>query len=85
MRGGSLLGENAGSVLSGNQHALVLLPGFATVEHGKEGLEGVAWGTRSFRLFEERYSAAGAGLGRAGLRRTVFSPRWLSETQDTTY
>jgi hypothetical protein len=65
--------------------ALVLLPGFATVEHGKEGLEGVAWGTRSFRLFEERYSAAGAGLGRAGLRRIVFSPSWRSETQDTTY
>lgn len=63
--------------------ALVALPGIATAEHGKQGLEALAWGTGSLgtgrlRLFEERYGAAGAGQGGDRLRRIVFRPRLVS-------
>jgi cellulose synthase/poly-beta-1,6-N-acetylglucosamine synthase-like glycosyltransferase len=58
---------------------LIILPGVATAERGKDGLEALAWGAERFRLFEERYSVAGAGM--FTLRRIVFSPRWIDAPQ----
>lgn len=55
--------------------SLVILPGFATAEHGKDSLEALSWGSDHLRLFEERYSVAGAGG--ATSRKTVFRPRWI--------
>nr|WP_246249308.1 glycosyltransferase family 2 protein [Chelativorans alearense] len=56
--------------------ALFVLPGVATAERGKQGLEALSWGAGNFYLFENRYSVAGAGIGQPGLRRTVFNPGW---------
>ena len=55
--------------------SLVILPGIATAEHGKDSLEALSWGSDHLRLFEERYSVAGAGG--ATSRKTVFRPRWI--------
>lgn len=63
--------------------ALLVLPSIATAERGKEGLEALAWGAGSFRLFEERFSVAGAGIGGPDLRRTVFRPHWLPPKSGT--
>jgi cellulose synthase (UDP-forming) len=63
--------------------ALLVLPGVATAKHGKEGVEALAWGAGNLRLFEVRYSVAGAGD--PGLRKTVFSPRWMSTNPNTTH
>jgi cellulose synthase/poly-beta-1,6-N-acetylglucosamine synthase-like glycosyltransferase len=57
--------------------ALVVLPGFATFEHGKEGLEALAWGAGRLRLYETRYAVSGAGVGSGELRTLTFKPRWL--------
>lgn len=54
--------------------SLFVLPGLATVERGKDGLEALAWSKGSFRLFQEQYAVAGAGLGRPGQHKTVFKP-----------
>ena len=54
--------------------ALLVLPGLATAERGRDGLEALAWGAGSIRLFEDQYAVAGAGLGGPGLHRTVFKP-----------
>ncbi|MCA1443450.1 glycosyltransferase [Ensifer sp. IC4062] len=62
--------------------ALVALPGIATAEHGKEGLEALAWGAGHLRLFEERYAVAGAGQDGTALRKIVFRPRWISVTAE---
>ncbi len=56
---------------------LLLLPGIATAERGREGLESLAWGAGRFSLFEEKYSVAGAGVGGPSLRKITFKPRWL--------
>ncbi|PRD41302.1 N-acetylglucosaminyltransferase [Phyllobacterium phragmitis] len=64
--------------------SLVILPGIATAERGKDGLEALTWGAGRLSVFEERYSVAGAGIGGTRLRRTVFNPRWLSATPNTT-
>jgi cellulose synthase (UDP-forming) len=56
---------------------LLLLPGIATAERGREGLESLAWGAGRFSLFEEKYSVSGAGVGGPSLRRIAFKPRWL--------
>ncbi|MGB3387606.1 MAG: glycosyltransferase family 2 protein [Pseudaminobacter sp.] len=56
--------------------ALVVLPGFATIERGRDGIEALAWGTRSFTLFDDRFSVAGAGVGGRHIHKTVFNPRW---------
>ncbi|MCA1368602.1 glycosyltransferase [Bradyrhizobium sp. BRP14] len=64
--------------------ALVALPGIATAEHGKDGLEALAFGTGHLRLFEERYAVAGAGQGGTALRKIVFRPRWISVQSDGT-
>ncbi|MEI5680677.1 glycosyltransferase family 2 protein [Mesorhizobium sp. CCNWLW179-1] len=55
---------------------LVALPSFATAERGRHGIEALAWGTRSFTLFEDRFSVAGAGVGGRDIQKTVFNPRW---------
>ncbi|RCW80856.1 glycosyltransferase family 2 protein [Phyllobacterium bourgognense] len=57
--------------------ALIVLPGFATFEHGKEGLEALAWGAGRLRLYETRYAVSGAGVGSGELRTLTFKPRWL--------
>lgn len=56
---------------------LFLMPGVATSERGKEGLESLAWGTGRLSLFEVKYSVAGAGVGGDEITRTTFNPRWL--------
>ena len=56
---------------------LILLPGIATVEHGKEGLESLAFGTGRLSLFEAKYAVSGAGFGGGDLRKLTFKPRWL--------
>ncbi|MDR2310673.1 MAG: glycosyltransferase [Brucellaceae bacterium] len=58
--------------------SLILLPGVATFERGRESLEVLAWGAKHARLFDERYSAAGAGVGGQSLRITTFRPHWRS-------
>ena len=55
---------------------LTVLPGLAVTLHGRDGIEALAWGTKSFTLFENRFSVAGAGVGGRDLHRTVFNPRW---------
>ncbi|MDW6023476.1 glycosyltransferase [Mesorhizobium sp. BAC0120] len=59
--------------------ALFLLPGIATVERGRDGIESLAWGTGRLSLFEVKYSVAGAGIGGEGLSRTTFNPKWLPQ------
>jgi hypothetical protein len=61
---------------------LIALPGLATVERGNEGLQSLAWGAGRLQLYETRYTAAGAGLGRGDLRKSTFSPRWIPTAQD---
>ncbi|MES0207098.1 glycosyltransferase family 2 protein [Mesorhizobium sp. LNHC209A00] len=56
--------------------ALVTLPTLATAERGRDGIEALAWGTRSFTLFDDRFSVAGAGVGGRDTHKTIFSPRW---------
>ena len=56
--------------------ALVALPSLATAETGRDGIEALAWGTRSFTLFDDRFSVAGAGVGGRDVHKTVFNPRW---------
>lgn len=56
--------------------ALVSLPTLATAERGRDGIEALAWGTRSFTLFDDRFSVAGAGVGGRDTHKTIFSPRW---------
>ena len=56
--------------------ALVALPSFATAEKGRDGIEALAWGTRNFTLFDDRFSVAGAGVGGRDVHTTVFNPRW---------
>ncbi len=45
--------------------ALVAMTGFTTMERGRDGIEALSWGTRSFSLFDDRFSVAGAGIGGA--------------------
>jgi cellulose synthase/poly-beta-1,6-N-acetylglucosamine synthase-like glycosyltransferase len=59
--------------------ALFLLPGIATAERGRDGIESLAWGTGRLSLFEVKYSVAGAGIGGEGLSKTTFNPRWLPQ------
>ena len=64
--------------------ALVVLPGIATAERGKDGLEALSWGAGNVRLFKNRYSIAGAGMGGPGLHTTTFDPKWVrSHPEDT--
>ena len=56
---------------------LFLLPGIATTERGKDGVESLAWGAGRLSLFDAKYSVAGAGLGETQISKTTFHPRWL--------
>ena len=48
----------------------------ATMERGRDGIEALAWGTKSFSIFDDRFSVAGAGVGGRDVHRTIFNPRW---------
>ena len=63
--------------------SLVVLPGIATAERGRESLEVLALGAKHVRLFDERYLVSGAGVGGSSLRITIFRPHWRSETSTT--
>src|SRR5690606_37862096 len=69
--------------LAGSLLALVTLPGFAAAERGRDGIEALAWGTRSFTLFDDRFSVAGAGVGGRDIHKTVFNPRWRGNAGDS--
>ncbi|WP_336799220.1 glycosyltransferase family 2 protein [Kaistia sp. MMO-174] len=59
--------------------SLVTLCAFITVASAERGMDGMAAltrGSKSFSLFDDRFAAAGAGVGRRDLHRTVFNPRW---------
>lgn len=64
--------------------SMIALPAFAAVLHGRESIEVLAWGAKHLQLFEERYSAAGAGVGRTELRKTTFRPHWRWATEGET-
>lgn len=64
---------------------LIVLPGFATFERGKEGLESLTWGAGRLRLYETTYAVSGAGLGGGALRKLTFKPRWLSAAPINTF
>jgi cellulose synthase/poly-beta-1,6-N-acetylglucosamine synthase-like glycosyltransferase len=57
--------------------ALIVLPGFASFERGKEGLDSLAWGAGRLKLYETRYAVSGAGIASGELRSLTFKPRWL--------
>ncbi|MHC1551589.1 glycosyltransferase family 2 protein [Phyllobacterium sp. K27] len=60
--------------------ALAALPSFATIERGRDGIEALAWGTQSFSLFDDRFAVAGAGVGGRDVHKTIFNPRWRTNT-----
>lgn len=66
-------------VLACSFTALVALTGFTTVERGRDGIEALSWGAKSFTLFDDRFSVAGAGVGGRDLHRTIFNPRWRTD------
>ncbi|MDH6231598.1 cellulose synthase (UDP-forming) [Mesorhizobium soli] len=61
---------------------LVSLTSLATVERGLAGVEALTWGTTSFRLFDSRYSAAGAGVDGRKQRKIIFNPHWQANDAD---
>ncbi len=56
--------------------ALMALPAVATVERGRDGIVALSWGTRSFSLFDDRFSVAGAGIGGRDIHKVIFNPHW---------
>ncbi|WP_247997277.1 glycosyltransferase family 2 protein [Brucella tritici] len=70
-------------VLACSFTALVALTGFTTVERGRDGIEALSWGTKSFTIFDDRFSVAGAGVGGRDLHRTIFNPRWRTDAAST--
>ena len=65
--------------------ALIVLPGFASFERGKEGLESLAWGAGRLSLYETKYAVSGAGVGSGELRTLTFKPRWLPAAPINTF
>ena len=59
--------------------SLIILPGIATVERGKDGLDSLTWGAGRFRLYQTTYAVAGAGLKGGEHRKLTFKPHWLPE------
>lgn len=51
----------------------------ATAERGRDGIVALTWGTKSFSIFDDRFSASGAGVGGRQIHKTVFNPRWRGE------
>ncbi|KAB2684211.1 glycosyltransferase family 2 protein [Brucella tritici] len=70
-------------VLACSFTVLVALTGFTTVERGRDGIEALSWGTKSFTIFDDRFSVAGAGVGGRDLHRTIFNPRWRTDAAST--
>lgn len=56
---------------------------FATVERGQDGIEALTWGTKSFSLFDDRFSVVGAGVGGRDARRIIFNPRWRGNSTNS--
>lgn len=56
--------------------ALFVVAGVGTLERGRDGIEALAWGTKHFTIFDDRFSVAGAGVGGRDVHKTVFNPRW---------
>ncbi|MGV1794628.1 glycosyltransferase family 2 protein [Rhizobium sp. A37_96] len=56
--------------------ALTALPFAGMIEHGREGVQSLAWNTNGYALFDDRFSVAGAGIGGRGLHRLVLNPHW---------
>ncbi|WP_246726034.1 glycosyltransferase family 2 protein [Rhizobium lusitanum] len=56
--------------------ALTALPFAGIIEHGREGVQSLAWNTNGYALFDDRFSVAGAGIGGRGLHRLVLNPHW---------
>ncbi|WP_174977421.1 glycosyltransferase family 2 protein [Brucella pecoris] len=71
-------------VLACSFTALVALTGVTTVERGRDGIEALSWGTKSFTIFDDRFSVAGAGVGGRDLHRTIFNPRWRTDATSGT-
>ncbi len=57
--------------------AMFTLLGYGGVRNGMSGVESLAWDAGRFSLFSETYSIAGAGLGKADIRKVRFDPHWL--------
>ncbi|MEL4069167.1 glycosyltransferase family 2 protein [Ochrobactrum sp. GPK 3] len=70
------------SALASSFMVLVAVTGITTAERGRDGIEALAWGTKSFTLFEDRFSVAGAGVGGRDIHRTIFNPRWRESVSD---
>ena len=62
---------------------LITLPGIASLERGKEGLESLAWGAGELRLYETKYAVSGAGINGGKLRKLTFNPRWVPANSDS--
>ena len=65
--------------------SLIVLPGIATIERGKDGLDSLTWGAGRLRLYETTYAVAGAGLKGGELRKLTFKPRWLPELDNNAF
>jgi cellulose synthase/poly-beta-1,6-N-acetylglucosamine synthase-like glycosyltransferase len=57
--------------------AMFTLMGIGGVRNGMTGVESLAWGAGRISLFSETYSIAGAGFGKADIRKVRFHPQWL--------
>ena len=65
------------ATLAASYVAMFTLLGFGGVSNGMTGIESLAWGAGRVSLFSETYSIAGAGLGKANIRKVRFHPQWL--------
>jgi cellulose synthase/poly-beta-1,6-N-acetylglucosamine synthase-like glycosyltransferase len=63
--------------------AMFTLLGVGGVRNGVTGVESLAWGAGRFSLFSETYAIAGAGLGKADMRKVRFNPQWLPSVPDS--
>lgn len=61
--------------------ALTALPFAGIIEHGREGVQSLAWNTNGYALFDDRFSVAGAGIGGRGLHRLVLNPHWRASNK----
>jgi len=57
--------------------AMFTLMGIGGARNGMTGVESLAWGAGRISLFSETYSIAGAGFGKADIRKVRFHPQWL--------
>ena len=57
--------------------SLLLPPAAGTAIRATDGLEALAWGAGRVAFTQVTYGVAGAGQGRAGMRRVAFTVKWL--------